>query len=114
MISSCDAAQMPNRHPILRKSNRLSRLEKCISLLVAEQTGLHFHVCAVIVREGFAPVEPIRITAPGPDLFSRQLRIIREVDDSCVRVWMPNSHERLATAMYKPRHRPIGLIADYA
>ena len=47
--------------------------------MVAEEPGLDFKIAAVIVREGFAPIEPIGVDAPRPDLSGRNFFVLRKM-----------------------------------
>ena len=62
-----NSAYFANRHPVLGETYRLPGLKKCVSLLVAEQAALHFHIRAIVIGKCLAPIEAIGIDAPRPN-----------------------------------------------
>ena len=75
-------ADPPHWHPVFGEADDPLRPEQAVGLLVAEEAGLHLDVGAVVVREGLAPVEAVRVGAPRPDLLGRRVLGRGVVDDS--------------------------------
>src|SRR3954469_3242555 len=100
-ISPGNSADVTHRHPKLREVNGLPRFKKAISLLITEQSRLNFNIGAFVIGKRFAPVKAIRISAPRPYLFSRELGIVRKVHSSRVGMWVPHTHKRFAASVHK-------------
>src|SRR5579871_52956 len=96
-----NSANSTHRHPKLREADRLPWLKERIRLLIAEQSCLDLDVGAVVIRECFAPVESVGISAPRPYFFRRKLRVVGIMRGSGIRMRMPNTHERLAAGMHE-------------
>src|ERR1700691_1409442 len=113
-IGPGNSARFSNRHPIFGERYTLPWLEEGISLLIAEKTGLQLNVSTVVIRQRFAPIQPVGINSPGPDFLGRKIRIIRKMSRTRIRVGIPYTHVILTGPMTKKGNRSIGLVPNDA
>src|SRR6266567_453193 len=73
-VCTRNAAEFTNRNPVFGERSSFLRIQKSVSLLVPEQASLNLHVCAVVVRQGGAPIQTIFVTTPRPDLLRREIQ----------------------------------------
>src|SRR5579859_6384034 len=113
-IGARDSTNLSHRHPILRKVNYLARLKKSIGLLIAKQARLHLEISAVIVGEGFAPVQPVSINSPGPDFSCRNFFVVRKMCSPRIGVRTPHPHEIFPASIAEHRNGTFRVIAHNA
>src|SRR5882762_11101851 len=67
-IDAGNPIRTPDGHPVFRERDGLPRLHECIGLLISKESRLQLDIRAAVVGECFAPIKPLGVNAPGPDL----------------------------------------------
>ena len=113
-IGSGDAAGITDGHPVFHKRDRLPRFQKRVRLLISEETRLQLDVGAIVIRERFSPVEPIRVHTPGPDFLRGNFGVFGKMRGARIGVGIPDAHKVFAASMDEQRDGAIRLVSDDA